>query len=79
MGVQFEQLTLAPHQSLSFLMEDMGRARRDNLFSGGNLGDLQAWLNVLQGWSAPLVSHAAHLSIAQWLEAADAELPDDNA
>jgi hypothetical protein len=76
MGVQFEHLTLTPHQSLSFLVEDISRARRDGLFTTGSLDDMQAWLNVLQHWSAPLVSETGRRSIERWLDALDADLPD---
>ena len=72
MGVQFEHLTVAPQRSLSFIVEDMSRAHRDGLFSTGNFADLEAWLNVLQQWTAPLVSDAGRRGIEHWLETVDA-------
>ncbi len=71
MGIQVEQITLNAHQSLSFIVEDMSRARRDGYT--GNLGDLEAWLNVLQSWSSPLVSESGLRGIEAWLDAVEAE------
>jgi hypothetical protein len=72
MGVQFDQLTSTPHRSLSFIVEDMSRAHRDGLFIVGDFADLEGWLNVLQHWSAPLVSDAGRRGIEHWLETVDA-------
>ncbi len=70
MGHQFEQITLSPHRSLSFIVDDMNRARRDGLtYRQTDWATLEAWLNVLQDWSAPLVhSVAGRRGIERWLE-----------
>ena len=73
MGIQFENLTLTPQRSLSFIVEDLNRAHRDGLSAAGNFPDLEEWLNVLQQWSAPLVTDAGRRGIEQWLEAVDAD------
>ena len=72
MGIQFEQLTLSPQRSLSFIVDDVMRIRRESAFTPP--ADVEAWLNVLQNWQAPLLSSpAGRLGIEQWLEAVDAD------
>ena len=73
MGIPFENLTLTPRRSLSFIVEDLNRARRDGLLSAGNFPDLEDWLNVLQQWSAPLTTETGRLGIEQWLEAVESD------
>ena len=72
MGIQFEQITLSPHRSLSFIVDDVTRARRDSAFTPP--ADVEAWLNVLQNWQAPLInSLSGRAGIQQWLEAVAAD------
>jgi hypothetical protein len=75
MGVQFEQVTLSPHRSLSFLVDDMARARRASAVHGpSDWSGLEDWLNVLQSWSAPLIqSESGRRGIEQWLDAVAAD------
>ncbi len=75
MGHQFEQITLSPHRSLSFIVDDMTRARRDGLtYRPADWAMLEGWLNVLQDWSAPLVtSEAGRRGISRWLDAVAAD------
>ena len=80
MGHQFEQITLSPHRSLSFIVDDMTRARRDGLtYRQTDWATLESWLNVLEGWSAPFVqSLAGRRGIERWLETVAAgEASDD--
>ena len=77
MGIQFEQITLSAHRSLSFIVDDVSRMRRESAFTPP--ADVEAWLNVLQNWQAPLLSSpGGRLGIEQWLEAvaADESLPE---
>lgn len=72
MGIQFEQITLSPHRSLSFIVDDVTRARRDSTFMPP--ADVEAWLNVLQNWQAPLInSLTGRQGIELWLEAVAAD------
>ena len=73
MGIQFDNLTTTPHRSLSFIVEDLSRARNDGLLSAANFPDLEDWLNVLQQWSAPLVTDSGRRGIEQWLEAVESD------
>ncbi len=72
MGIQFEQITLSPHRSLSFIVDDVTRARRDSAFTPPS--DVEAWLNVLHDWSNPLIhSVTGRQGIELWLEAVAAD------
>ncbi len=71
MDTQFADLTVTPQRSLSFIVEDMNRAQREGLFAAGNFADLQDWLNVLEQWSAPLVTDGGRRNIEHWLEFVD--------
>jgi hypothetical protein len=73
MGFQFEQLTLSAERSLSFLMEDLARARREGVPTG-SADDMTQWLNALQAWSAPIVTSAAgQRGLMHWLETVEGE------
>jgi len=72
MGIQFEQITLSPHRSLSFIVDDVTRARRDSAFTPP--ADVEAWLNALHDWSNPLIhSVTGRQGIELWLEAVAAD------
>jgi hypothetical protein len=76
MGVQFERITFAPPQSLTFIMDDIARHRRESAHSTGASDDLDGWLNALQRQAKPLISSKAGKDeLLAWLDAVDEILP----
>ncbi len=68
MGAQFEHVTYSPEVSLTLIVDDITRQRRDAPFKAGPL-DLMSWLNALQRQSAPLVhSQASRENLEAWLD-----------
>ena len=83
MGAQFEQITYSAEVSLTLLVDDITRQRRDALFtSEAGPADLSNWLNALQRQAAPLVhSKASREHLEAWLDAVQQHftLEDDSA
>jgi hypothetical protein len=74
MGVQFEQITVAPPFSLTQVVEDAAFLRRQGSLRAVVAGtDPAAWMNALQRQSTPLVqSEARRADLEAWLQAAEA-------
>lgn len=72
MGAQFEQLTYTSEVSLTLIVDDIARQRRDAAspsYADAGPMDLSSWLNALQRQTAPLVhSQAARDNLEAWLD-----------
>lgn len=69
MGAQFEQITYSSELSLTLIVDDIARRRRETTaVSAGEPMDIDSWLNALQRQSAPLVSSASREHLEAWLE-----------
>ena len=73
MGLQFERITHSPTSSLTLIVDDIARERRELVAATPQApGDMAAWLNALQVQSTPLVaSKAGRADLAAWLEAVE--------
>jgi len=72
MGAQFEQITYSSELSLTLIVDDIARRRRETkAVSVGEPMDIDSWLNALQRQSAPLVSSASRDHLEAWLEAVE--------
>ena len=73
MGAQFEQITYSSEISLTLVVDDIARQRRDVPRTTVDAPlDLVSWLNALQRQSAPLVhSRASREHLEAWLEEVD--------
>ena len=81
MGLHFEQLTYSSEVSLTLIVDDITRQRRDAPFypKAGPL-DLVSWLNALQRQSAPLVHSASSREhLEAWLEEVDKHITSTDA
>jgi hypothetical protein len=69
MGAQFEQITYSSELSLTLIVDDIARRRRESkAASSGEPMDVGNWLNALQHQSAPLVhSRASREHLEAWL------------
>jgi hypothetical protein len=69
MGAQFEQITFSSEMSLTLIVDDIARRRREtNAASSLEPMDIDSWLNALQRQAAPLVSSASRDHLEAWLE-----------
>lgn len=82
MGAQFEQITFSSEISLTLIVDDIARQRRDALrvVSSQEPMDLVSWINALQRQSAPMVhSRAAREHLEVWLEEVQQHIEADEA
>jgi hypothetical protein len=76
MGVQFESITVAPGNSLTLIVDDVMRERRNTGVPAEPV-DFEAWLNALQRQSGPLLqTSSARMKLEAWLEAVDSNAPE---
>jgi len=72
MGVQFERVTYSPRHSLTLIVDDIARHRRDAAQRPGAPVDLDAWVNALHRQSQPLIaSNEGKNNLLAWLDAVD--------
>ncbi len=71
MGAQFEHITYSSEVSLTLIVDDITRERRDvPVASAAGPADLSNWLNALQRQTAPLIhSKASRKNLEAWLDA----------
>jgi len=75
MGVQFERITYSPRHSLTLIVDDIARHRRDVAHRAVAV-DLDAWVNALHRQSQPLIaSKGGQQNLLAWLDAVDEALP----
>ncbi len=75
MGIQFERVTYSPRHSLTLIVDDIARHRREAAQPTGAPIDLDAWVNALQRQSQPLIaSKEGKAHLLAWLDAVD-EMP----
>ena len=81
MGAQFEQVTYSSEVSLTLIVDDITRQRRDAPFyPKASPLDLVSWLNALQRQSAPLVhSTTSREHLEAWLEEVDKHITPGDA
>jgi hypothetical protein len=81
MGALVDQITYSSEVSLTLIVDDITRQRRDAPFyPKASPLDLVSWLNALQRQSAPLVhSTASREHLEAWLEEVDQHLTSDTA
>ena len=72
MGLQFDNVTTAPENSLTLIVEDLLHAR----VAGGNPSagsDWEAWLNALSRQAAPIItSSSGRAQLEAWLDVVEA-------
>ena len=74
MGAQFEQITYSSEVSLTLIVDDVARQRREltRVVEAAGPLDLVSWLNALQRQSAPMVhSRASREHLEAWLDEVD--------
>jgi hypothetical protein len=71
MGAQFEQITFSSEMSLTLIVDDIARRRRETNAASMEPMDIDSWLNALQRQSAPLVSSASRDHLEAWLAEVD--------
>ena len=74
MGAQFEQITYSSEVSLTLIVDDVARQRREltRVVEAAAPLDLVSWLNALQRQSAPMVhSRASREHLEAWLDEVD--------
>ena len=81
MGAHVDRITYSSEVSLTLIVDDITRQRRDAPFypKAGPL-DLVSWLNALQRQAAPLVHSAASREhLEAWLEEVDQHIMSSEA
>jgi len=76
MGVQFEPITYSSENSLTLIVDDIVRQRRDGIVSTAEAqADMESWLNALHRQAAPLIySKSGHANLEAWLAAVEQDL-----
>ena len=76
MGVQFERVTYSPRHSLTLIVDDIARHRREATQRAGAPVDLDAWVNALHRQSQPLIaSKEGKDNLLAWLDAVEEAMP----
>lgn len=72
MGVQFETIAYSAENSLTLIVDDIARQRRDGSLLSPINQDLESWLNAFQRQTLPLIySKQGQANLEAWLAAVD--------
>ena len=76
MGVQFERVTYSPRHSLTLIVDDIARHRREAAHRPEAPIDLDAWVNALHRQAQPLIaSQEGKDNLLAWLDAVEEAMP----
>jgi len=80
MGAHVEKITYSSEMSLTLIVDDIARRRRETTaVSSLEPMDIDSWLNALQRQSAPLVSAASRDHLEAWLEEVEKQFGSEDA